>query len=211
MLFTSLAPLTFSLMLSPVCRSSCFTSCTRRRTVGHRRSRHPIGDTSGARRPPGRGEHRPWDMAHLQLWPNGIRGVLQQVSHVPTCSVTSRTHFDRELACRHSQVRPVACGSGRRITFTSRCQWQRAVSLFVGPAGKSMAEKEHLERNFVAKRNHTRKIQLQPEVTMTADQQSEEKLRKLCLAVMATFEQSWKKRSLAKAIQRSRGSAPRLS
>ena len=33
---------------------------------------------------------------------------------VPTCSVTSRIHFDRQLACRHSEVRP-------------RCPWQRAL------------------------------------------------------------------------------------
>ena len=59
------------------------------------------------------------------------------ITFVPTCSVTSRIHFDQELACRHSEVRPVVRGSGRRITFTSRCQWQRAVSLFVGPANSA--------------------------------------------------------------------------
>ena len=34
---------------------------------------------------------------------------------VPTCSVTSRIHFDQELACRHSEVRPVVRGSGRHV------------------------------------------------------------------------------------------------
>ena len=53
---------------------------------------------------------------------------------VPTCSVMSRIHFDKELACRHSEVRPVVRGRGRRITFTSRSQWQRAVSLFCRPS-----------------------------------------------------------------------------
>ena len=48
--------------------------------------------------------------------------VQQAVSSIPTCSVTSRIHFDQELTCRHSKVWSVVPGSGRRITFTSRCQ-----------------------------------------------------------------------------------------
>ena len=65
--------------------------------------------------------------------------MLQSGSSVPTWSVTSRIHFDQEFACRHSEVRPVVRGSGRRITFTSRCQWQRAVSLFCRPGKFSPA------------------------------------------------------------------------
>ena len=74
---------------------------------------------------------------------------------------------------RHSEVRPVVRGSGRRITFTSRCQWWRAVSLFCRPGKfgpvahactreKKKEEEEPIARlkqreKSVPKENHARK------------------------------------------------------
>ena len=122
-----------------------------------------------------------------------------QGTSVPTCSVASRTHFDQELACRHSEVRPVVRGSGRRITFTSRCQWQRAVSPFCqpgkfGPAAhacttekkKKEAEEEEEEEPIARLKQReklrskgklfTKRNSCNPKVTVT-DESSKEGLR----------------------------------
>ena len=104
-------------------------------------------------------------------------------SHAPW----RHAHFDQELLCRHSEVRPVVRGSGRRIRFTSLCQWQRAVSLFVGPAaGTCMHDrkkKKEEEREAEAERKSpfqrktcTKTNSCNPKVTVT-DKSSKERLR----------------------------------
>ena len=119
-------------------------------------------------------------------------GESSSETEIPTCSVTSRIHFDQELACRHSEVRPVVRGSGRRITFTSRCQWRRAVSLFCRPgkfgpvAHACTREKKRrrrtdreaeAERKVLSKGKSCKKTNsCNPKVTMT-DESSKEGLR----------------------------------
>ena len=117
-----------------------------------------------------------------------VLAVPRRKCEVPTCSVTSRIHFDRQLACRHSQVRPVACGSGRLITFTSRCQWQRAVS-FCRPgswhmhARQERKKKRRTDREAEAERNaplqrkimhENKQLQLQSDRESVTDKSSKE-------------------------------------
>ena len=103
-------------------------------------------------------------------------------------------YIDQKLACRYSEVRPVVRGSGRRITFTSRCQWQRAVSLFCQPgkfnpaAHACTTEKEKKEEEEpIAKLKQREKLRSKgksctktnscnPKVTVT-DESSKEGLR----------------------------------
>ena len=121
------------------------------------------------------------------LWEMDQNVIRPSMPKVPTCSVTSRIHFDVELACRHSEVRPVVRGSGRSSTFTSRCQWQRAVSLFLSArhlAHVYTTEKKRRrtrgwsrEKKSVPKENHAQKQNsCNPKVTVT-DKSSEEGLR----------------------------------
>ena len=67
----------------------------------------------------------------------------------PTFSVTTRIYFDQELASMYSEVQPVVRGKGAVSLFTSRGQWQRAVSLFCGPGSWHMhvRQKEKEKKN----------------------------------------------------------------
>ena len=96
----------------------------------------------------------------LKLWACNMAQTPYE--QPPTCSVTSCIHFHQELACRHSEVRPVVCGSGRHITFTSRCQWQRAVSLFCRP-GKFESARYHMHARQKEKRKRRRRTNREAE------------------------------------------------
>ena len=53
---------------------------------------------------------------------------------VPTCSVTSRIHFDQELACRHSKYGPLSVAAGAVSRLPPVANGSGQYHFFVGPA-----------------------------------------------------------------------------
>ena len=156
---------------------------------------------------------------HLTGKVNSAATAFSPNCKFPTCSVTSRIHFDQELACRHSEVRPVVRGSGRRITFTSRCQWRRAVSLFCrpgkfGPVAHACTREKRRRRRTDREAEAERKVRSKgksctktnscnPKVTMT-NESSKEGLRWPVWTggsrSFAVFEQ-WRRESSSATVQ----------